>query len=47
MQRVGFRLSQAERGYGENYDLPGKYLLEDQKYLIIILTMHFMFDCCG
>ena len=33
MQRVGFRLSQAERGYGENYDLPGKYLLEDKKYL--------------
>ena len=31
MQRVGFRLSQAERGYGENYDLAGKYLLEDQK----------------
>ena len=23
---VGFRLSQAERGYGENYDLAGKYL---------------------
>ena len=21
VQRVGFRLSQAERGYGENYDL--------------------------
>ena len=47
VQRIGFRLSQAERGYGENYDLKKKSIDQDlQASQLGMLTMHFMM-CTG
>ena len=44
VQRIGFRLSQAERGYGENYDLNREMLdIESLSLLFKWLTMHFIF----
>ena len=45
VQRIGFRLSQAKRGYGENYDLNRE--MSDTVFLcvfnIFYFTMHFIF----
>ena len=46
VQRIGFRLSQAERGYGENYDLNNKMLGGD--FLCVsngLPCTSFLLDC--
>ena len=47
VQRIGFRLSQAKRGYGENYDLNREML--DTVFLCvsnILPCTSFLLDCC-
>jgi hypothetical protein len=45
VQRIGFRLSQAKRGYGENYDLNRRAMLNTACLSLCIqyFTMHFIF----
>ena len=48
VQRIGFRLSQAKRGYGENYDL-NKREMSNTVFLCvssILPCTSFLLDCC-
>ena len=47
VQRIGFRLSQAKRGYGENYDLNRE--MSDTVFLCVFNILpctSFLLDCC-
>ena len=48
VQGIGFRLSQAERGYGENYDLENIFITYFQIIISLFLpcTSLCVQDCC-
>ena len=50
VQRIGFRLSQAKRGYGENYDLNTERCQTLSFFVCLIFFIlpctSFLLDCC-